>query len=85
MAELDLPRDAQKCVREYVFLHVFFPHYPDDELKRLRRTFRTTRKIQRWGAEHCTRMELMISGYLALRELGLANYIAPRGRKRKKR
>ena len=80
-----LPPDAQKCTRELIFLHVFFPTYTDADLKRKRRTYRTTRKIARWGAPHCTAMVLMIEGFLALRELGLATYIAPRGRRRKKR
>jgi len=82
---LKLPPDVEKCAHEYVFTHVFARFRSDEELKRLRRSFRTTRKIERWGASHCTRMELMIGGCLALRELGLAAYEKPKVRKRTKK
>jgi len=80
-----LPSEYDKeCAREWLFLHVFFPYHSDAELRRRRGTYRHKQKIRRWGEAHCANMVLMIDGYLALRELGLADYIKPRGRKPKK-
>lgn len=74
---------AQKCAHDLVFTHVFFGYVTDADLKRMRGEYRRKRKIKTYGEEHCTRMVTMIEGYLALRELGFAEYSRPRGRRRK--
>ena len=79
-----LPPDVQKCTRDLVIKHVFFVFETDADLRRMRGEYRRQRKVKTYGQAHCAQMVAMIEGYLALREMGIAVYERPRGRRRKK-
>ena len=78
-----LPPHARKCARDLVIKHLFFAFETDADLRRMRGEYRRQRKVKTYGEEHCARIVEMIEGYLILRELGLAAYDRPRGRRRK--
>jgi hypothetical protein len=80
-----LPEWMQECARDMAFTQVFSVFETREQLMRKRRSYRERGKIRKYGETHCARMILMIEGYLALREMGFAEYVKPRGRKRKKK